>query len=201
MNRFITLALAGSLLTVTSAHADHHKDKDFAPYSVNVGFSPFGGSLGFGYNANSKTTYQFALGGFSGEAPFKADVEGTEYTMETETTWVGFFVQHRPVDNARWFRLVAGLGIGSIETELDDGDGNTYDVHYKENPVGYLGLGFGGEAKKGFIWGFDLGVLQTSGPMIAKTGGMGADQSAEIGDNAFFGTVLPNLQVTLGWGF
>ena len=105
------------------------------------------------------------------------------------------------MDSARWFRLVAGLGIGSIETELDDGDGNTYDVHYKENPVGYLGLGFGGEAKKGFIWGFDLGVLQTSGPMIAKTGGMGADQSAEIGDNAFFGTVLPNLQVTLGWGF
>ena len=156
MTRFL-LAFMICMLTATSAFADDHKDKDFA-YSVNVGLSPFGGSLGFGYNANSKTTYQFALGGFSGEAPFKADVEGTEYTMETETTWVGFFVQHRPVDSARWFRLVAGLGIGSIETELDDGDGNTYDVHYKENPVGYLGSV--SVAKPRFIWGFDLGCFK-----------------------------------------
>ena len=72
---------------------------------------------------------------------------------------------------------------------------------YSENPVGYLGLGFGTEAKKGFLWGFDIGVLQTGGATVVKTGGMGADQTAEIKDSWMFGTILPNVEFSLGWGF
>ena len=203
-----TLAL---LLISPSAWADDHdggkkahkKSSDFARYNVNLAGSLFGPSANFGYNVSKKTMFVFAMGMFSGDAPIKPEIGGTEYSMNGSASWMGFFVNHRPVKTAPWFRLVAGLGIGNIDNELDDGDGNTYSVVYSENPVGYLGIGFGTEAKKGFLWGFDIGVLQTGGATViqTQTDGTSLDQTAEIKDSWMFGTLLPNVQFSLGWGF
>ena len=88
-----------------------------------------------------------------------------------------------------------------VNNEVEDDAGNAYKVNYNENPIGYLGVGFGGEAKKGFIWGFDLGLLHTARPMIQRTGGMGEDESAQLADYWLFGGLLPNIQLTVGWGF
>ena len=145
--------------------------------------------------------YSFATGMFSGDAPFKPEIGGTEYTVSSKTSWVGFFVSHRPIDKAEWFRITAGVGVGNIENDLEDSDGNTYSAIYNENPVAYLGLGFGMEAKKGLLWGVDIGMLQTGGSTVGKTGGNGMDESQTIRDNWMFGSVLPNFQVTLGWDF
>ncbi|MBV72314.1 MAG: hypothetical protein CMH52_13400 [Myxococcales bacterium] len=200
MLRIITAIFVAGLLAATPAMADDHKEPE-ARYSALVGVSPFGGSLQFGYNDSRQTSYQFAMGFFAGKAPIKPKINDIEYEIESETNWVGFFLNHRPSLKYEWFRLVAGFGIGEIENELDDGEGNTYQADYQENPVGYLGLGFGGQAKKGFIWAFDMGLLHTGGPNVYKTGGMGADESQEIADSFFFGRVLPNFQLSLGWGF
>ena len=92
------------------------------------------------------------------------------------------------------------VGIVRIENELDDGNGNTYRADYKENPVGYLGVGFGTTAVKGLFWGVDIGWLQTAGPNVRMTAGDGADAEA-IADHMFYGSALPNVQLSLGWGF
>ena len=39
------------------------------------------------------------------------DIGGNKYDIEVSNSWVGAFVNHRPVDGADWFRLVAGIGI------------------------------------------------------------------------------------------
>ena len=205
MLRTLTAMVLASLLMIPSAFADESADKKgkddgFSRYNVNLAGSIFGPSANFGYNTSRKTMFTFAMGAFSGNAPFDPKIGDVTYTASGETTWMGFFVNHRPVDDAQWFRLVAGIGIGSIENELEDSNGNSYRIDYKESPVGYLGIGFGVEAKKGFLWGVDLGVLQTAGGNVSSTGGMG-DATEDISDSWMAGTLLPNFQVSLGWGF
>lgn len=192
------------LLFQSYAFADDHKSEegsDFAKYAVNFAISGFGASGNFQYNVSKKTSYVFAMGMFNGNAPFDPDINGISYKVSGSTNWVGGFVNHRPVEGAEWFRLVAGIGMGNIQNEVEDDAGNAYKVNYNENPIGYLGVGFGGEAKKGFIWGFDLGLLHTARPMIQRTGGMGEDESAQLADYWLFGGLLPNIQLTVGWGF
>ena len=201
MFRLTATFLAFSLFAIQPALADEAKDPNFARYSVSGSFSPFGGSLNFGYNSCKKTSYQFSIGGFpEAEAPFKVEVDGSEYTVKGSSSWAGAFVQHRPVEGSEWFRLVFGFGIGQIKNSLDDGNGNTYTANYTENPVLYSGIGFGGEAKKGFIWGFDIGLLSTAGPNVIPTAGTG-EHVSDIEDFWAFGAMLPNAQLTLGYGF
>ena len=201
MIRIITALFVAALIS-QPALADDSKDKNFAQYSVTGAFSLFGPAGSFGYNASRKTSYVFAGGVFSGEAPMKIDIDGNEFTADGSASWMGVFVNHRPIDSAEWFRLVAGLGIGNIDNDLKDDAGNVYNITYNENPVAYLGLGFGVEAKKGFLWGFDLGLLQTAGPTITRTAaGTGDDQTEAIGDHWMFGTIQFNVQLSLGWGF
>ena len=206
MLRTLTAIIVASLLISPSAFAEKSADKkskgdDFSQYNLNLGGSLFGPSANFGYNTSRKTMFVFAMGAFSGDAPFDPKLGDVTYTASGETTWVGFFVNHRPVDDAQWFRIVAGLGIGNIQNKLEDGDGNTYRIDYNENPVGYLGIGFGVEAKKGFLWGVDLGLLQTAGGQVTRTGGNGPDETETISDSWMSGSILPNFQVSLGWGF
>jgi len=203
MLRLTTTILAFSLFAIQPALAEDTKDSNFAKYSLSGSFSPFGTSLNFGYNSCSKTSYQFSVGGFpETEAPFKVEVDDSEYTVKGSSSWAGVFVQHRPVDDSKWFRLVFGFGVGQIKNSLDDGEGNTYTANYTENPVIYSGIGFGGEAKKGFIWGFDIGLLSTAGPNVIQTSSMnGIDHTSDIEDFWAFGAMLPNAQLTLGYGF
>lgn len=201
--KLITL-LVSCFLFQSYAFADHHKSEegsDFARYSVSMAGSLFGPSGNFQYNASKKTSYVFAMGIFSGAAPFDPEVNGISYTASGSTNWVGGFINHRPLDGAEWFRIIAGIGIGNIQNDLEDSAGNAYAVNYTENPVGYLGIGFGAEAKKGFIWGFDLGLLHTARPMIQKVAGTGDDETSQLADSWMFGGLLPNIQLSLGWGF
>ena len=205
MLRYVTFTLAITLLFAGPALADEKQADVHSEYSVSASFSPFGGSLNLGYNASQKTTWQFSLGGFKADAPFNPKISGTEYTVSGYTQWVGFFISHRPISGSEWFRLVAGLGIGTIENKLKDDAGNEYRVDYKENPVGYVGVGFGAEVKKGFMWGVDIGLLHTGGPQypikIASADGDTSNASEDIVNHWMFGSVLPNVQFTLGYGF
>ena len=103
--------------------------------------------------------------------------------------------------------MVAGVGFGNIENTITDKDGNVYHAHYTENPVGYLGIGFGADTSKGFQWGVDLGWLQTGGPQVFEGEAAlnsTADRGAaveDIKDSWMFGNALPNIQVSLGYGF
>ena len=148
--------IIGTLALLTSAPA--FAGDDFAQYGINVGVSPFGGSLNFGYNSSEKNTINIAIGGLPG-MEMDLEIDGKDYTVEGSSAWVGAFVNHRPCDND-WFRFVFGLGIGSISNELTDKSGNVYEANYTENPVGYLGLGFGQRPVKGFVYGLDVGWLQ-----------------------------------------
>ncbi|MEE2959291.1 MAG: hypothetical protein VYA34_00995 [Myxococcota bacterium] len=202
---FITMVSLVSLVSVGPALAENQEETTFSEYSLSASLSPFGGSLNFGYNASEKTTWQVSVGGFKGGAPFKPKIGGTEYSVSGYTQWVGCFINHRPISGHEWFRVVAGMGLGTIQNRVKDDAGNEYRVDYKENPVGYVGIGFGAEAKQGFIWGFDIGLLHTGGPQypmkVASADGDTSNASEEIADYWFFGSVLPNLQLTLGYGF
>ncbi len=174
---------------------------DHADYAVGLGFSPFGGSISFGYHPSASTTVFTTFGGAPEmEAPFKVDVDGTEYTQKGGSSWMGVFLNHRPFEDSQWFRFATGIGIGGIQGELDDGNGNKYAVEYNENPVGYMGFGVGLGTSEGFTFGFDMGALYTSGPEITVLEGNGADLDG-IQDNAFFGNVLPNFQLSAGYNF
>ena len=127
-----------------------------------------------------------------------SDIGGNKYDIESSSSWVGAFIAHRPIDSAEWFRLMAGIGIGNIENEITAEDGAVYHANYTENPVGYLGIGFGADTKKGFQWAFDLGWLQTAGPQVT---GPDAAVIDDIKDNWMFGNALPNIQLSLGYGF
>ena len=47
---------------------------------------------------------------------------------------------------------------------------------------------------------FDIGLLHTGGATVYAIEGDGA-AAEDIKDSALFGAVLPNAQLTLGWGF
>ena len=193
-----TFVLALTPLFMSTASANERAD-----YGLSIGVSPFGASLSGSLHTEGKTSYQATIGGLpSSSAPIAPTVEGTEYEVTSGLAWVGGFLIHRPFDDAEWFHVTTGVGFGKISNELEDDKGNTYSANYTENPVGYVGIGFGNAPKKGFVYGFDLGWLQTGGPDIFKTAGPSADDMSDaIGDTFFFGSALPNAQLSLGWGF
>ena len=195
MFRMLTTVFALGALS-QPALADDHAD-----YSVGVGFSPFGGSVYAGHNTNAKTSILVNFGGSPEiQAPFKLDIDGTEYTQTGGSSWVGFFLNHRPFPGSEWFRINTGIAIGGIQGELDDGNGNTYHAEYNENPAGYFGLGVGNGVQEGVTVGFDIGGLFTSGAEVVVGDGNGNDLEA-IKDSAWFGNVLPNVQLSVGYNF
>ena len=195
--RTLTVAAAVLALAGSPAHAEK------ADYGVNIGFSPFGGSIGLGYHHTKKTTLQVAFGGAPAfDAPFKLELDGDKYTQNGGAAWMGFFVNHRPLEDAQWLRVNTGIGIGNIEgTVTNDTNGDEYAVEFSENPVGYLGLGFGAGTDKGVFYGFDIGALFTGGPEIVHAADHKKDVLEDLEDSVFFGSVLPNLQLTVGYNF
>ena len=189
-----TLAAIGAVST--PALADDH-----AEYGINIGFSPFGGSLALIHNPTASTSFNVVVGGApASDAPFKLDIDGTEYTQNGGSSWMGLFLSHRPFEESQWFRVQTGIGIGGIEGTLTNDAGDEYDVEYNENPVGYVGVGFGNGTAEGLTYGFDIGGLFGSGPEITPAKGDDSDLEA-IQDNAFFGNILPNAQITVGYNF
>ena len=101
----------------------------------------------------------------------------------------------------------AGVGIGGIqgtvtsEIPIHEEEYDTYDVRYQNNPVGYLGVGFGSKPVKGIQVGFDLGILTTAGPTVTRTTDPEeaaehpdiADITGDITNNIFFGRMLGRI--------
>ena len=187
------LGILGGLF-FTPLQAEAKKNENIADYGITVGLSPFGGSFNFAKHQTHKTTYLVSLGGLP-EFESSPSFNDKSYTATNTSTWAGFFVNHRPVKGAHWFRLNAGLAVGSIEGELENEDGEITNFSYTENPALYTGIGFGGGAKKGFVIGGDIGLLTNSGAVLS---GADADELSELWQ---FGSRLPNIQVILGYNF
>ncbi|RPG81790.1 MAG: hypothetical protein CBC74_001715 [Crocinitomicaceae bacterium TMED114] len=200
---FATALFTGLAFTL-GANAQEDGAKETATYGVSVGISPFGPSLGFAHNLSEKTTVQVSLGAFSGDNPVDQDIAGATFAGTGETNWMGIFLNHRPFEDYDWIRFNVGIGIGGIEATLTDvNDANhTYDIRYGDNPVGYVGIGFGSRPVEGVTVGFDIGGLHTSGATIASTGTtVNADVLDEIPNTFGYGRVLPNFQLSVGYGF
>ena len=191
-----TLAAIGAVST--PALADDHAD-----YGVNVGFSPFGGSVGLIYNHTASTSINVAFGGLpAGESFIKASIDGDDYINKGSASWMGFFVNHRPFEESQWFRVNTGIGIGGIQGELEnESTGEKYDYEFNENPVGYLGVGFGNGTAEGLTFGFDIGALFGSGPEVTPVGNADDHAVVHIKETVGFGNILPNLQLTVGYNF
>jgi hypothetical protein len=198
--RLVMALVSVSFFVGQTAVAKEKKDSNFSEYGVNVAFSPFGGAINFNYNSSTKTSWQFGFGGAPELFEMEADIEDVTYKLKGSSAWTGMFLNHRPIEKAQWFRLVAGLGFGKIENNIKDDKGNHYRVSYTENPVAYCGIGFGVDTTKGFKVGFDLGMLYTGGASVDVVKGDGA-AAEDIRDYWMFGSVLPNAQITLGYNF
>ena len=198
---FILVLITG-LSNITTAQEEKTNDNEFADYAAGISLSPFGGSVGFTHNWNPKTSFQAALGGFSGTAPISPEINGTSYDIDNSTSWIGMFINHRPFADADWFRLGTGIGVGTIKNTLTVGGGtDQYQADYEGNIVGYVGVGFGGRPKKGLIYSLDMGLLSTSGAKVTPLNVSGTDESTNIESNSFFGALLPNIQLGIAWGF
>ena len=201
--QFAAALLMGLVFTL-GTNAQEEGAKETATYGVSVGFSPFGPSIGFSHNLSEKTTIQVGLGAFSGDNPVEQTIAGSTFSGTGATNWMGIFLNHRPFEDLDWIRFNVGIGIGGIESTLTDvNDANhTYSIRYGDNPVGYVGIGFGSRPVKGVTLGFDIGGLHTSGAVISSTGN-GANPFVldEIPNTPGYGRVLPNIQLSLGYGF
>jgi len=198
----VTLVLITVLSNVTIAQEEKINNNEFADYAAGISLSPFGGSVGFTHNWNPKTSFQAALGGFSGTAPISPEINGISYDIDNSTSWIGMFINHRPFADADWFRLGTGIGVGTIKNTLTVGGGtDQYQADYEGNIVGYVGVGFGGRPKKGLIYSLDMGLLSTSGAKVTPLNVSGTDESTNIESNSFFGALLPNIQLGIAWGF
>lgn len=202
------LSFAVALIAATSfslsCQAQDDNAKSTASYGVSVGVSPFGASLGLSHNLSEQTTVQVSIGGFSGDNPVDTEIGGATFSGTGETSWMGIFVNHRPFEDYNWLRFNVGIGIGGIEGTLTDVNNanHAYAIRYDDNPVGYVGIGFGSRPVEGITVGFDIGGLFTSGADITATG-TETDTAVmdEIPNTFGYGRVLPNFQLSVGYGF
>jgi len=206
MKKIYSILAATVLFVATSStiHAQDDGAKEFASYSAGLGISPFGPSLNFSHNLSEKTTVNVGIGAFSGDNPVAQEIGGATFDGTAATNWMGIFLNHRPFEDYDWLRFNVGIGIGGIEGTLTDqaDENHTYSILYDNNPVGYVGVGFGSRPVKGFTVGFDIGGLHTSGGDVTATGSA-MDQAVmdEIPNTLGYGRVLPNLQLSVNYGF
>ena len=220
MKRFTALFSAAILIAAcTVATAQETAAKEFASYGAGVGISPFGPSLNLNYNFDSKNTISIGIGAaLEGDVPdwllpdFDPLLLGNA-AVSGSSSWMGVFWRHRPFEDQN-IGFNVGMASGQIENNLTadgfhEGESVSFSVNYTENPVMYFGLNYGGKPEKGFQVAFDLGVLSTGGADIQYTGE--AEELAEHGDDIaeqmteikekLAWTMLPNLQLTVSYGF
>jgi len=176
-----------------------------AEYGVGIGISPFAFSVNVSRHFDAQTSLQCVVGGMpESDYPVGLTLDGVDYAVRGELSFVGFFVNHRPFASADWFRVSAGLVVGSTRnTVVNPVTLATYSADYTENPQGYFGVGFGYKVTRGFQLGCDLGWLQSAGPAwsIDAPGADGAADFQAVAGAGFFPTVLPNTSVSIGYGF
>ena len=128
-------------------------------------------------------------------------IDDTEYEVKSSMSWAGALWSHRPATKADWFRVVAGVVVGNITLELDDKQGNEYIAEYNESAALYAGVGVGNRPVKGVLVGFDIGMISTTGTTVEAVENGTKEHLDALNDNWRFGNVMPNLQLTLGYGF
>ena len=171
-----------------------------ADYGVLVGVSPFGGSLNFSHHYSQKSSWNVAIG-LGPALTMASTIDGTEYEVTSSMSWAGALWSHRPATEADWFRIVAGAIVGNITLDIDDKQGNEYIAEYNESPVFYTGVGIGNRPVKGVLVGFDIGMVSSAGTTVKSVENGTRQQLDALNDNWRFGDVMPNLQVTVGYGF
>jgi hypothetical protein len=198
--KFFLLSI--TVLTFSMSILAQSSEKEFAQYGVYLSVSPFGPGINYSYNFDSKTSISVGFGGTIGESDVssfgpKVDELG-DYEWETSSSWMGFFVAHRPFEKYNWFVVNTGFAIGGIENHIHAESGNEYQVDYNENPVGYFGFSARSGNVKGLQFGFEIGTLYTSGPDSFTVSD--ASESNAILEK-LTPNVLPNFQLSIGYGF
>lgn len=198
MKKILILTL---IIATASSSYCQESENDFAEYGVRVALSPFGLTLSSSYNKTKKTAFIVSVGGIpESNSLITPKIENfNDPEMISESTWMGFFVHHRPFEKQDWVRINFGLAIGYIEHTLSDGtNSGDYKIMYKNPPSGYLGIGFGQSPKKGIVFGADFGLLFGSGPEIT---GPDVAKIENIKNSAIGSVVLPNFQFSIGYNF
>jgi hypothetical protein len=198
MKKLLIFALITSIINFSYSQ---ETENDFAEYGVRGALSPFGLTLSMSYNKTKKTAFIVSVGGIpESNSLITPKIDNfNDLEMVSESTWMGFFVHHRPFEKQDWLRINFGLAIGYIEHTLNDGSiGGEYKVMYRNPPSGYLGIGFGQSPKKGIVLGADFGLLFGSGPEIS---GPDVTKIENIRNSAVGSVVLPNFQFSIGYNF
>ena len=95
MKKILMLTLI--IATACSSYSQE-SENDFAEYGVRVALSPFGLTLSSSYNKTKKTAFIVSVGGIpESNSLITPKIENfNDPEIISESTWMGFFVHHRP---------------------------------------------------------------------------------------------------------
>lgn len=209
---FLLLGSSASLFS-QSKFAFWKKDREYAKNSFAINTS--GPIPGFGFSFNHQLNKQTTISAFYGESEGfeieqsdpvsfgEGNTESSYYgNIMNNSNWCGLQINYRPFENLEGLRLGFGAGVGKLQGALTDSLGGNYRVR-ASGPFTYMGIGYGLRPVKGLQLGIDIGWL------TAPTFEVSTDGSHNEADKLRHGlesdindfTFIPNLQLTLGWGF
>ena len=190
--------------------------QDYAKNSFGLNTSgPFpAAGLQWNHQLSEKTTLT-AFYGQAVEADWTTDdayypandpadaIQGYTGTTFQSSSWTGFLLNYRPLENFDAFRVAGGMGVGRLGGTLEGiDDGHEYFIN-GHGPFAYMGVGYGLKPVKGFQWGVDIGWLRAPG-FTVETDGIDAAAAAarmELVKRNHELSFFPNAQITVAWGF
>ena len=159
-------------------------------FSPSTGLTTFyGAAVEVSYDATEPYTFDGSSQGYTGTG------------FET-STWTGFLLNHRPLEDFQGFRVVGGGGVcrlGGSFTGIDDGYNYFVNGH---GPFAYMGIGLGSKPVKGFQWGIDIGWLRAPGFDVISDGvdAVAAAHAMELAKQNHAAPFFPNAQISVSWG-
>jgi hypothetical protein len=159
-------------------------------FSPSTGLTTFyGAAVEASYDATEPYTFEGSSQGYTGTG------------FET-STWTGFLLNHRPLEDFQGFRVVGGGGVGRLGgsfTGIDDGYNYFVNGH---GPFAYMGIGLGSKPVKGFQWGIDIGWLRAPGFDVISDGvdAVAAAHAMELAKQNHTAPFFPNAQISVSWG-
>ena len=207
MKKLFITCMAFAFCTAASAQDNFSfwkKDRAYAKnsFSINTGGPSQSVGFQFDHQLSKKTTVSVHYGE-SVPIDHSVDINGVTYTgtFGDASSWSGVNISYRPIETLQAFRVVAGIGVQSLNGRFDDPDGNSY--HWHDGGVfTFTGFGYGLRPVKGVRLGVDIGLIKSGGGVV-YTNGLTKDANSRALDSqiAFSGGWYPNLQLTAGWGF
>ena len=209
---FLLIGSSTSLFS-QSKFAFWKKDREYAKNSFAINTS--GPIPGFGFSFNHQLNKQTTISAFYGESEGfeieqsdpvsfgEGNTESSYYgTIMNNSNWCGLQINYRPFENLEGLRLGFGAGVGKLQGALTDSLGGKYRVR-ASGPFTYMVIGYGLRPVKGLQLGIDIGWLTAPTFEVStdgshnETGKFRHGLESEINDF----TYIPNLQLTIGWGF